>query len=156
MQDAVQPLLSCLVLIGSLCCFQLLSSSASSKQVGLLHACSHPSVVALEEVFEDESSVHIVMELCVGGDISELMSTHSNLSCDVALTSSCSERDAACIIHTVLQVGCSYNIFFAPHRCCVIGVMQAFLRYLKRLPCARGLTSSGCKRMSLRAQMSFP
>ena len=29
----------------------------------------HPNVVALKEVFEEEEYVHLVMELCVGGEL---------------------------------------------------------------------------------------
>ena len=61
-------------------------------------------MVAVEEVFEDEASVHIVMELCSGGDLSEFMRSQSNLDRDGIGVGACSERDAACIIRTVLQV----------------------------------------------------
>ena len=61
-------------------------------------------MVAVEEVFEDESAVHIVMELCSGGDLSNFIRTHWNHDQDRAETRGCSERDVACIIRTVLQV----------------------------------------------------
>ena len=34
----------------------------------------HPHVVAIEEVFEDAAAVHIVMELCTGGDLTDHIS----------------------------------------------------------------------------------
>jgi len=35
----------------------------------------HPNVVQLEGVFEDETAVHIVMELCTGGCLTEHISS---------------------------------------------------------------------------------
>lgn len=35
----------------------------------------HPNVVQLEGVFEDETAVHIVMELCTGGCLTEHIAT---------------------------------------------------------------------------------
>lgn len=34
----------------------------------------HPHVVEIEEVFEDAAAIHIVMELCTGGDLTEHIS----------------------------------------------------------------------------------
>ena len=83
----------------------MLACTVQLAQVGLVHVFHHPNVVAVEEVFEDQSAVHIVMELCSGGDLSEFMRSHSNPDHDGASTRQCSEQDAACIIGTVLQVG---------------------------------------------------
>ena len=73
------------------------------REVGLLHMFRHKHIVAVEEVFEDESSVHIVMELCSGGDLAEFVAPTSNMHGD-GTTGGCSERDAAHIIHAALQV----------------------------------------------------
>lgn len=40
------------------------------KEVASLRLLSpHPSIVALQDTFEDEQNVHLVMELCRGGDL---------------------------------------------------------------------------------------
>ena len=72
-----------------------------------MHVFRHPNVVAVEEVFEDEYAVYIVMELCSGGDLAEFIRSHAKLDRNGAGAGRCSERDAASIIRTVLQVrGC--------------------------------------------------
>ena len=38
----------------------------------------HPNVVTLEGVFEDKAGVHIVMELCTGGSLTDHMCSQAS------------------------------------------------------------------------------
>ena len=53
---------TCHMLIGSLCTGLFISNFNPP-------ACTQLNVVALEDVFEDDASVHIVMELAKGGEL---------------------------------------------------------------------------------------
>jgi len=52
-----------------------------AREVGVLSALSgkHPGIVRLREVLEGERSVHLIMELCRGGDLYDLLSKHGRL-----------------------------------------------------------------------------
>ncbi|GBF87804.1 calcium-dependent kinase-like protein [Raphidocelis subcapitata] len=60
----------------------------------MLHLSGHPNVVELLDSFEDSAYVHLVMELCTGGDLVHRLSEKGSYT----------ERDAAAIIRTVLKV----------------------------------------------------
>lgn len=80
------------------------------REVGLLHALKHDNVVAVEEVFEDATSVHIVMELCTGGDLADFLLEKERaakvMPCmpDSRESAGCTEREAASLLRSVLQV----------------------------------------------------
>ncbi|CAI5467630.1 unnamed protein product [Closterium sp. Yama58-4] len=54
----------------------------------------HANVAKLEDVFEDEEAVHLVMELCHGGELFDRIKERRRLE----------ERDALCIMQQVLSV----------------------------------------------------
>lgn len=39
------------------------------KEIDILQACDHPNIIKLIEVHEDEKSIHLVQELCTGGEL---------------------------------------------------------------------------------------
>lgn len=53
---------------------------------------SHESIVTLQEVFEDEASVHLVMDFCSGGDLFDHITHHKRLS----------EREAAHVLRQLV------------------------------------------------------
>ena len=85
----------------------------------------HPNIVSVHDVFEDRSSVHVVMELCSGGDLADYLSflCRDDTSADHHsgdLSAGCSERDAAGIIRSVLQVGATLWVL-----CCCTAASSA-------------------------------
>jgi hypothetical protein len=58
------------------------------------HLSGHPNVVTIKGVYEDKSSVHIVMELCAGGELFDRIIAKGRYT----------EKDAAALIRTMLQV----------------------------------------------------
>ncbi|KAI4378125.1 hypothetical protein MLD38_015653 [Melastoma candidum] len=54
----------------------------------------HPNVVALKEVYEEEDYVHLVMELCAGGELFNLLEKHGRFS----------ESDARLLFRQIMQV----------------------------------------------------
>lgn len=65
-----------------------------SEIAGLRTVGSHPGVVSLKDTFEDEKSVHLVMELCEGGELFERIKQRSRYT----------EREAALVCRTVASV----------------------------------------------------
>ncbi|KAL6753863.1 kinase-like domain-containing protein [Haematococcus lacustris] len=61
----------------------------------MLHLRGHPNVVEVYGMFEDEDNIHIVQELCSGGDLK------SKLTKAVVPPT---EREASAIMHSILQV----------------------------------------------------
>jgi calcium-dependent protein kinase len=39
------------------------------RELGILRILDHPNIIKLYEIFEDDKYVHIVTELCRGGDL---------------------------------------------------------------------------------------
>ncbi|KAK3271698.1 Calcium-dependent protein kinase 17 [Cymbomonas tetramitiformis] len=72
----------------------------------LYHLQGHPNVIKLEERFEDEDSVHLIMELCSGGELFE----------QLMLNGVYSEMDAASIIRTILKVAAQCHALGVIHR----------------------------------------
>lgn len=58
------------------------------------HLSGHPNVVKLVNVFEDKRNVHIVMELCSGGELFDRIVKRGHYS----------EKNAAQIIRTIVEV----------------------------------------------------
>lgn len=46
------------------------------NEIDILTHVDHPNIVKLYEVYEDESSYSLVMELMTGGEVSSLMMIH--------------------------------------------------------------------------------
>nr|AAN11310.1 calmodulin domain protein kinase 1 [Ceratopteris richardii] len=58
------------------------------------HLPKHPNIVTLEGVYEDENAVHLVMELCEGGELFDRIVARGHYS----------ERAAAAVMRTILEV----------------------------------------------------
>lgn len=57
-------------------------------------AAGHPNIVQLKEAYEDHVYVHLIMELCTGGDLVDRIMAKGRYT----------ERDAAAVIRTMLKV----------------------------------------------------
>lgn len=65
------------------------------REVAIMHhLAGHPNVVKLKEAYEDKQSIHIVMELCAGGELFDRIIARGHYS----------ERAAANLIRTIVQV----------------------------------------------------
>uniref|UniRef100_A0A383VCA4 non-specific serine/threonine protein kinase n=1 Tax=Tetradesmus obliquus TaxID=3088 RepID=A0A383VCA4_TETOB len=65
------------------------------REIKVMHHLSgHPHVVTFKGAYEDAHHIHIVMELCTGGELFEQLSAKGHYR----------ERDAASIMRTLLQV----------------------------------------------------
>ncbi|CAL9137328.1 unnamed protein product [Musa acuminata var. zebrina] len=58
------------------------------------HLPSHPSIVSLKDTYEDDGAVHLVMELCEGGELFDRIVTKGHYT----------ERAAAIIMRTIIQI----------------------------------------------------
>ena len=58
------------------------------------HMPEHPNVVTLKETYEDEHAVHLVMELCEGGELFDRIVARGHYT----------ERDAAVVTKTIMEV----------------------------------------------------
>mmetsp|Transcript_21427 Transcript_21427/g.55882 ORF Transcript_21427/g.55882 Transcript_21427/m.55882 type:complete len:529 (-) Transcript_21427:189-1775(-) len=58
------------------------------------HLAGHPNIVTLKEAFEDKHSVHLIMELCAGGELFDRIVARGHYS----------EKDAATLIRTMVKV----------------------------------------------------
>lgn len=68
---------------------------------------SHPNVAALVATYEDESSVHLVLELCEGGELFER----------IAAAGSLTERQAARYFSSMVEVVRHCHALGIMHRC---------------------------------------
>jgi serine/threonine protein kinase len=59
------------------------------------HLGGHPNVVTLRGAFEDKHHVHLVMELCSGGELFDRILEKGHYT----------ERDAAALLRTIVKVG---------------------------------------------------
>eukprot|EP00897_Mesotaenium_endlicherianum_P007525 jgi/Mesen1/6800/ME000035S06183 len=65
------------------------------REVAIMHHLSgHPNIVKLKDAYEDKQSVHIVMELCAGGELFDRIIARGHYS----------ERAAASLCRTIVQV----------------------------------------------------
>ena len=58
------------------------------------HMPKHPNVVSLKDSFEDDDAVHIVMELCEGGELFDRIVARGHYT----------ERAAAAVMKTIVEV----------------------------------------------------
>lgn len=58
------------------------------------HLRNHPNIVTLKDTFEDENAVHIVMELCEGGELFDRIVARGHYT----------ERAAAAVMRTIVEV----------------------------------------------------
>lgn len=68
------------------------------REVSLLKECDHPNIIKLHEVHEDQKYLHLITELCTGGELFDAI---------IAKTQSAeghfSERDAAALARCILD-----------------------------------------------------
>ena len=58
------------------------------------HMPKHPNIVSLKDTYEDENAVHIVMELCEGGELFDRIVARGHYT----------ERAAAGVMRTIMEV----------------------------------------------------
>jgi calcium-dependent protein kinase len=58
------------------------------------HMPSHPNIVSLRAAYEDEDNVHLVMELCEGGELFDRIVARGHYT----------ERAAAAVTRTIVEV----------------------------------------------------
>lgn len=58
------------------------------------HLPKHPNIVSLKDSYEDDSAVHIVMELCEGGELFDRIVARGHYT----------ERAAAAVMRTIVEV----------------------------------------------------
>lgn len=69
-------------------------SCQQSAVVVPLTSTGHPNIVQLKEAYEDHVYVHLIMELCTGGDLVDRIMAKGRYT----------ERDAAAVVRTMLKV----------------------------------------------------
>ncbi|CAM9203843.1 unnamed protein product [Ectocarpus sp. 12 AP-2014] len=67
------------------------------REIEILRAVDHPTLIRLEDVYEDDVNLHLVTELCTGGELFDriILKTESK-------EGHYSERDAANIVHKII------------------------------------------------------
>ena len=60
------------------------------------HLAGHPNVVKLRGAYEDKQHVHLIMELCSGGELFDRIVARGHYT----------ERDAAALVRTIVTVSC--------------------------------------------------
>lgn len=71
------------------------------------HLAGDPNVVKLKGAFEDKAAVHLVMELCAGGELFDR----------IVAKGSYSEKDAAAMCRTIVKVVAHCHRMGIIHRC---------------------------------------
>ncbi|CAL9074154.1 unnamed protein product [Musa acuminata var. zebrina] len=70
------------------------------------HLPSHPNIVSLRDTYEDDAAVHLVMELCEGGELFDRIVARGHYT----------ERAAAMVIRTIVQVVQNCHMHGVMHR----------------------------------------
>eukprot|EP01026_Neomeris_dumetosa_P061957 TRINITY_DN58543_c0_g1_i4.p1 TRINITY_DN58543_c0_g1~~TRINITY_DN58543_c0_g1_i4.p1 ORF type:complete len:378 (-),score=41.01 TRINITY_DN58543_c0_g1_i4:674-1807(-) len=73
------------------------------------HVAGHRNIVSLKDSFEDQGHVHIVMEICEGGELFD----------SIVESGTCSEKKAAAVFRTMVEM---------IHHCHELGVMHRDLK----------------------------
>jgi calcium-dependent protein kinase len=68
------------------------------REIAILAEVDHPHIIKLVEIFEDESDLHLVTELCTGGELYDRVIEKAESE-----EKHFAEEDAACIIRNVLD-----------------------------------------------------
>uniref|UniRef100_A0A7S1CLD5 Calcium-dependent protein kinase 1 n=1 Tax=Bicosoecida sp. CB-2014 TaxID=1486930 RepID=A0A7S1CLD5_9STRA len=63
------------------------------NEIDIMRIVNHPSIIRLHEVFEDDENVHLVMELCTGGELFDRIIQQGHIE----------EKPAARVMRSVLQ-----------------------------------------------------
>lgn len=76
------------------------------RELGLLMTISHPNIIKFYEVYEDSQYIHLVMELCTGGELFEQLLTKGRYT----------EAEAAKIMHSLLHAVAHLHSLEIAHR----------------------------------------
>lgn len=74
------------------------------------HLAGDPNVVKLKGAYEDKAAVHLVMELCAGGELFDR----------IVAKGSYSEKDAAAMCRTIVKVVAHCHRMGIIHRCVMV------------------------------------
>eukprot|EP00571_Detonula_confervacea_P012806 CAMPEP_0172301608 /NCGR_PEP_ID=MMETSP1058-20130122/3456_1 /TAXON_ID=83371 /ORGANISM="Detonula confervacea, Strain CCMP 353" /LENGTH=316 /DNA_ID=CAMNT_0013011781 /DNA_START=115 /DNA_END=1065 /DNA_ORIENTATION=+ len=80
--------------------------SQIEREISFLKKVQHPNIIELYDIYEDRDEVHIVMELCHGGELFDKIIEKAELNNgnQVPAQLTCfAEKDAARIIHSLLS-----------------------------------------------------
>lgn len=69
-----------------------------ASEVEIMKSVSHPNIIEVVDIFDEKEFLHIVTELCTGGELFERIIEKSQ-SCEKAF----SERDAAAVLRQILE-----------------------------------------------------
>lgn len=72
------------------------------EEVMLLKEVSHPNIIDLIDVFEDEENLHLVTGMCTGGELFDRIQARRNSDSPEHESGSFSEREAAVIVKQML------------------------------------------------------
>ena len=73
------------------------------REVAIMrHMPKHPNIVTLKDTFEDDHAVHLVMELCEGGELFDRIVSRGHYT----------ERAAAVVLRTIVEVVQVRNLWF--------------------------------------------
>ena len=70
------------------------------------HLPQHPNIIALRDVFEDYKAVHLVMELCEGGELFDQISKRDHYP----------EEEAAILMRIIMEVIQTCHAYGIMHR----------------------------------------
>jgi serine/threonine protein kinase len=70
------------------------------REIAIMKEVRHPHIIQLEDVYEDEDHIHLVTELCTGGELYDRVIDKAEAADG---TGHFSELDAAHIIHDILD-----------------------------------------------------
>lgn len=73
------------------------------------HLPKHPNVVSLKDTYEDDNAVHIVMELCEGGELFDRIVARGHYT----------ERAAAAVMRTIVEV---VQVLFDQYFWCLVNI----------------------------------
>jgi len=71
------------------------------REISIMKKVRHPNIIALRDVFEDEAFLHIVMELCTGGELFDQIVDAGHLTENAARLLVYQMLDAVKYLHTL-------------------------------------------------------
>lgn len=82
------------------------NKSSLERELEHLMSVNHPNIIKLYEVYEDSNYIHIVMDMCTGGELFEYLVNNGRFS----------EDKAAMVMHCLLHAVCHLHSLGIAHR----------------------------------------